>query len=620
MLTTIHQRIGHWKSLGLAWLLFLVVFVFYWVRLSASHHNHLLQAELQAELRASQTAHALSMQMHSQLLSIDFVMNHLIEHWLEHDQTVFRKLIDLAQHGIFKGALDVIAVTDAEGHLLFDSTTPIGQSLPKLSAAKRDYFQALAQEGKPRFFISAPIQNMITQRWTIQFSHSMFVDGKFAGIIIASVPAEHLSDAFKQVFPSQDDVVFLTLNDGSYLARTHALDTALTQKAFIEREFIQHKDKSSGTYTVVSPIDDVERIYAWQRIPGFPVALSLGLSKKNVLAPVRLANKESTAQNLLGAILLLLAALWITRLVCIQTLQNRALLQTKMRVGTLLKRVPAGVLLIDENNIIVRANAQLCSLLNLDVDPQSLIGIHHEAFISMLNDEQTTWFPLASNGLIDSHFNEVSDSSGLSLKIDWVPIQYNQNSLGGAWFAQDISDTKQKEQELLTLATTDALTGLHNRRSFLDMLQHQLKYSQVNLPGVLLTLDIDHFKHVNDTYGHPVGDLVLQNVAQIMRDTLRQSDISARVGGEEFSVLLPKATLPQALQLAERIRERISATPTVTEADTIYVTISIGAALLYGHDEKSVQEHADQALYQAKNSGRNRVCYMELPAPSSTAE
>ncbi len=620
MLTKIHQRIGHWKSLGLAWLLFLAIFVIYWLRLSASHQNHLAEAELQAELSASQTAHALSMQVHSQLLSIDFVVDHLVEHWLRNDETVFRKLIELAQEGIFKGALDVIAVTDAEGRLLFDSTTPPGQPPPKLSVAKRDYFQALAQEQKPRFFISAPIQNMITQRWTIQFSHSIFVDGKFAGIIIASVPAEHLSDAFKQVFPSQDDVVFLALNDGSYLARTHALDTALKQKVFIEREFIQHKNKGSGTYTVVSPIDGVERIYAWHRIPDFPVALSLGLSKKNVLAPVRLANQESTAQNLLGAILLILAALWITRLVCNQTKQNRSLLQTKVRVDTLLKRAPSGVLLIDENNIIVRANAQLCWLLNLDADPQSFVGMHHETFINMLGHEQTTWFPLPSDELVHSHFNEVSDSTGLSLKIDWVSIQHNQHSLGGAWFVQDISENKQKEQELLTLATTDALTGLHNRRSFLDILQHQIKLSQLNLPGVLLTLDIDHFKHVNDTYGHPVGDLVLQNVAQVIRDTLRQSDISARIGGEEFSVLIPKATLQHALQLAERIRERIAATPTVTEANTIYVTISIGAALLYGHDEKSVQEHADQALYQAKKSGRNCVCYMELAAPDTTAE
>lgn len=620
MRTKIHRRIGHWKTLGLAWLIFLAIFVIYWLQLITSHQNHLDEAVLQAKSHASQTAHALSTQVHSQLLSIDFVVGHLIDHWLNQDENNFRKLIDLAQDGILKGALDVIAVTDAEGHVVFDNQTPHDQPLSQVSVAKRDYFQVLAQQQKPSFFISAPIQNMLTKRWTVQFSHSIFVDGKFSGVIIASVAAEHLSDAFKRVLPSHDDTVFLVLNDGHYLARTHALSAALKQKVFIERKFLQHKDKSSGTYTAVSPIDNAERIYAWHRIPDFPVTLGLGLSKENVLTPVKRANQESLAQNLLGATLLFLAAFWITRLVCVQTRQNRSLLQTKVRVDTLLKRAPSGVLLIDENNIIVRANTQLCSLLNLDADPQSLIGIYHEEFISLLKQEQKTWFPLASSALIHSHFNEVSDANGLSLKIDWVPIQYNQSSLGGAWFIQDISENKQKEQELLTLATTDALTGLHNRRSFVDILQHELKHTQLNLPGALLSLDIDHFKHINDTYGHPVGDLVIQNVAQVIRDTLRQGDISARVGGEEFAILIPKATLQHALQLAERIRERISATPTITDTDTIYVTISIGAALLYGHDEKSVQEHADRALYQAKNSGRNRVCYMELADSESTAK
>lgn len=124
MLTKIHQRIGHWKSLGLAWLLFLAIFIIYWLRLIASHQNHLDEAELQAKLRASQAAHALSTQVHSQLLSIDFVVGHLVEHWLKQDENTFRKLIDLAQDGIFKDALDVIAVTDAEGHVVFDNQTP----------------------------------------------------------------------------------------------------------------------------------------------------------------------------------------------------------------------------------------------------------------------------------------------------------------------------------------------------------------------------------------------------------------------------------------------------------------------------------------------------------------
>lgn len=603
-----------WTRLALAWLFFLLLLIAYWMRLDYSHKKQLDEAQLQAQLRANQAAHALSMQVRSQLLGIAFVLEHLIEHWQDHDEVVFRKLVRLAQQGIFKGSLDVIIVTDAAGKVLFNSHTQSGQPASELSVARRDYFQQLAQRNEPSFLISRPVRNALTGRWTVQFSYSMLIDGKFAGIILASVPAEHLAEAFRQVYPDPNDVVLLTLNDGQYLARTHALDDSLTKKVPADREFLQQPEKLSGHYNAVAPIDSIERFYAWHRIPDFPAVLSLGLGKDKILLPTQLSIKASKTQNLLATILLLLAALWITRLVAIKAKQNRALLQTQERLATLLIRIPSGVLLEDENNHIVTANPTLLSLLSLDAEPSSLIGLHHSQLLTMLEQEQAAWLPIPRNNLKQRQLRKVKDSAGRTFEIDWMPIRRDFRSLGHVWFIQDISERKKKEQELVTLATTDALTGLHNRRSFLDILQQQLKISTPHCPGALLLLDIDHFKRVNDTYGHPAGDLVIQNIAQGIRDSLRQDDITGRLGGEEFAVLLPKATLQQAQQLAERIREHVAATPTITQTETIYVTISIGVALLYGQDENSVQSQADQALYQAKNSGRNRVCCAEHEA------
>lgn len=603
-----------WTRLALAWLFFLLLLIAYWMRLDYSHKKQLDEAQVQAQLRANQAAHALSMEVHSQLLGIAFVLEHLIEHWQDHDKVVFRKLVRLAQQGIFKGSLDVIMVTDAAGKVLFNSHTQPGQPASELSVARRDYFQQLAQRNEPSFLISRPVRNALTGRWTVQFSYSMLIDGKFAGIILASVPAEHLAEPFRQVYPDPNDVVLLTLNDGQYLTRTHALDDSLTKKVPADREFLYRPDLQSGHYSAVAPIDSIERFYAWHRIPDFPVVLSLGLGKDKILLPTQLSIKASKTQNLLATILLLLAALWITRLVAIKAKQNQALLQTQERLATLLIRVPSGVLLEDENNHIVTANPTLLSLLSLDAEPSSLIGLHHSQLLTMLEQEQAAWLPIPRNNLKQRQLREVKDSAGRTFEIDWVPIRRNFRSLGHVWFIQDISERKKKEQELVTLATTDALTGLHNRRSFLDILQQQLKISTPHCSGALLLLDIDHFKRVNDTYGHPAGDLVIHNIAQGIRDSLRQDDITGRLGGEEFAVLLPKATLQQAQQLAERIREHVAATPTITHKETIYVTISIGVALLYGQDENSVQSQADQALYQAKNSGRNRVCCAEHEA------
>lgn len=613
--STLHR---YRNSIGLAliWLVFLSFIATYWLLLERSHQKLLVDTEQRAQLRASQAAHALSTQVHAQLLGIDFALEHLVEHWTDHNETVFRKLIDLAQHGVFKDSLDVIAVADAKGRIVFSShNNTLEQPAKELSIADRDYFQQLAQQDKETFLISAPVLNKATQRWTVQFSHSIVRNGKFIGLIVASVTSKHLSEAFRQVYPGQDDVVLLLLNDGSYLTRTHALEKILNTKVPSEREFLQQPEKVSGHYTVVTPIDGVERIYAWHRTLGFPVVLSLGLNKANVLAPVLLTIKVSKIQNLIGTILLLLAALWITRLVLIETKQNRAILQSKERFITLLNGVALGVLLEDENSTVVALNARLCSLLNLTLNPNSLIGLEHKQLLDKLSYEQASWFSLSSHELTESPSREVLDSSsGGTLKINWVPIRRGRTSLGHVWFVQDISSQKQKEQTLLALATTDPLTGLHNRRSFLDILQQQLGLSRVDLPGALLMLDIDHFKKVNDTFGHPVGDLVIQNVTQVIRETLRQDDFSGRVGGEEFAVLLPKVTLQQAVQLAERIRKNVAASPTVVQTETLYVTVSIGVASLYDNDAEQVQVEADQVLYQAKNSGRNRVCCVEYAA------
>lgn len=598
-------RIG--IRLGLIWLVFLLLMTAYWLRLDSIHKDQLLEAEEHAQLRAKQAAHALSLQMHALLLNIDFVLEHLAEHWLDHDEKVFRKLIDLAQKGVFKGSLDLIAVTDANGNVLFNNQQQKEYSPHQLSIANKDYFKQLTQQDEHRLFISSPIKNLVTGRWTIQFNYKLIVNGEFAGVIIAAVSAEHLSNAFKTVYPAKDDVVLLTLNNGQYLARTHAQEIALDKKVPSKREFIQSPNKLSGYYNIVAPIDGIERFYAWRRIPDFPIVLSLGLGKEKVLAPTLKATQASKRQNLLGSILLTLAALWISRLIFIKAKQNRSLLQSQERFATLLNRVPSGVLLEDENNIIVTVNANLCALLNLTVSPTDLIGLHHQELLNMLQPDYVSWLPEPQLKPKQRQRNEVIDQAGRTLEIDWVPIKHRARLLGHVWFIQNITARKQKEQELLALATTDPLTGLHNRRSFLEFLQEQLKLSQAHAPGALLLLDIDHFKHVNDTYGHPAGDLVIQHTAQVIRTSLRQNDFTGRLGGEEFAALLPHTTLPQALQLAERIREHIATTPIITATDTINITISIGVALLYGHDEESVREHADQALYNAKKSGRNCV-------------
>jgi len=165
-------------------------------------------------------------------------------------------------------------------------------------------------------------------------------------------------------------------------------------------------------------------------------------------------------------------------------------------------------------------------------------------------------------------------------------------------------------EEVQRLAITDSLTGLHNRRHLLELARHELQRARrYRLPMSVFMLDIDEFKRVNDTYGHAIGDQVLQGVAECCRQELRGVDVLGRYGGDEFAAVLPETGLPAACQVAERLRGSIAQRALDTKAGQVTVTVSLGVAVL--DDEhlapETLLDHADQALYVAKQSGRNRV-------------
>ncbi len=174
---------------------------------------------------------------------------------------------------------------------------------------------------------------------------------------------------------------------------------------------------------------------------------------------------------------------------------------------------------------------------------------------------------------------------------------------------------------LHALATTDTLTGLNNHRAFRRRLQEEVERSQrYQHPLTLIFLDLDHFKQVNDTQGHPAGDAILAQVGTVLRRCSRGTDLAARYGGEEMAVLCPETRPDEALILAERIRESIENRAfTLPTGGELKITISLGIASLpeHGLDAQELIDAADRALYEAKSSGRNRVCVASPPSPIS---
>lgn len=199
----------------------------------------------------------------------------------------------------------------------------------------------------------------------------------------------------------------------------------------------------------------------------------------------------------------------------------------------------------------------------------------------------------------------------LSVHMTVTPMLENGQLVGVEVVFQDISLRKAMEQELMRLATTDPLTGLPNRRHFMEQLEYELaRIKRFGKPACLLMLDLDHFKRVNDTYGHAAGDAVLRHFALLAQNSLREIDLIGRLGGEEFGVLLPGTDMAGALELAERLRLAVAAAPVQVEEDAIPVTVSVGVAEFLSADPHpdDILARADMALYKAKESGRNRVC------------
>ncbi len=176
---------------------------------------------------------------------------------------------------------------------------------------------------------------------------------------------------------------------------------------------------------------------------------------------------------------------------------------------------------------------------------------------------------------------------------------------------RDITDYKKLEQDLQTLCRTDPLTTAANRRAFNEIISQEFsRFKRSQKEYALVMIDLDNFKSINDQHGHGTGDRVLIEVTERCKDNLRVHDIIARLGGEEFCILLPYTNLEQAQKVAERLRQKIEIMPIISEGKRIKVTISVGISLVLegdgdGHD---AIERADKKLLEAKLMGRNRVC------------
>jgi diguanylate cyclase (GGDEF)-like protein/PAS domain S-box-containing protein len=295
---------------------------------------------------------------------------------------------------------------------------------------------------------------------------------------------------------------------------------------------------------------------------------------------------------------------------------EHALHVLQQRLSAVIESFQGGVLVEDNQGRVLLANQGFCDLFALEQNPAELQGWDGRECTVAISDQfaapdrflGSTERALSCHRLVSGE--QLAMADGRTLEREHVPILLDGAYSGPLWIYRDITQRKQQEQELFLLATTDALTGVANRRTFMLRLSEECaRFRRYGVPASLLMLDIDHFKSVNDIHGHAAGDRVLKALVELCRQSLRTTDTLGRLGGEEFAVLLPVCPGKNAVDVAEALRLALLSHVLWHEGVQVQVTVSIGVAEFAADhaDVESVLLMADRALYAAKQAGRNRV-------------
>lgn len=232
---------------------------------------------------------------------------------------------------------------------------------------------------------------------------------------------------------------------------------------------------------------------------------------------------------------------------------------------------------------------------------------------SKYSDGYTLCVPLKAGGVNLGVLNLSGNSKGYFDDLDHNTVELVRQMITASL------NNARVTKELRRLATTDGLTRLYNHRHFHEILKLEYeRASRYETQLSLVMMDIDYFKNINDTHGHPVGDLILKELARRLKSYVRRIDTLARYGGEEFAILLPQTSLDSARTLAERIRAETEKRPFETEKGELFITVSLGVCDTGSEDVKNhadIVSKADEALYRAKREGRNRTCLCSEGAP-----
>lgn len=520
--------------------------------------------------------------------------------------------------------VNAITIVDGDGKLLnFSRYWPI----PDVNIADRDYFRALVADPKLQRFISEPVQNRGNGAWTIYVARKVTAaDGRFLGLVLGAVELGYFEQLYRQITPSDDAVVSVFRNDGMLLVRHPRRDGAVGRVfPTTGAALIATMDPMGGFLRNVSPIDNKERLIATRALTRYPLILSFSRTTEASLAPFRRQAIVLAA----GAALLIacLGTLWL--LVLRQARAERRIVGAEERArgeqnlraqyerfGVALDNMAQGLCLFDGDRRLVVMNERFANLYAVPPRlqrPGTSSDELRRLVLMQQGGSAADWDIVISPPVEDGSPQSatvvrLADEREISVLRAGVP--------GGGWICthEDVTALRRSEERVRFLARHDALTRLPNRVQFEEVVARELATcAKTGAELALLCLDLDGFKQVNDLFGHPTGDRILQEVAARLRGLLGERCIAARLGGDEFAVLaagLNEVKTPAAA--AQAVIDALGASY-FDGGRWIDMGCSIGIATFPrdGAAYERLLSASDMALVQAKATGKGHYCFFD---------
>ena len=522
-------------------------------------------------------------------------------------------------HLMLKSKLDdeftgELTVLDATGRLInWSGSWPA----PDVSMADRDYYETIRAQSFRDEEIVRPVLSKLTGKWKTVFARRINGPrGEFFGVITRGIEPAHMEKFFASVSLGHKASVAMFHRDGTLLARYPEQKDAVG-RVFSGSPLLEHLRFSDKPATIrsVSPIDNIDRIGSIRLLNDFPIALIATASVEGVLADWRSQTKFlvllATGSTLLLTGFLFLIIRHIRRQ---SEIAQRELTLEKNRLGTAINNMTQGLLLFDADARVVVCNQRYLDMYGLSADtivpglPFRGVIAHRKETGSFVGDIDA-YVEMIMRDVGRSNTQLMQTSNGRSIQISSQPVA------DGGWVAthEDITERREAEERIAHLAHYDALTDLPNRTLFRNELDRELKRVDRGAQCAVLYIDIDEFKSINDSLGHPVGDELLKEIARRLRLCVRGSDVVARLGGDEFAIVQTNVGAHADItDLVSRIYAAIRE-PYECLGHRLLTDASIGIAMAPrdGTDLDELLKNADLAMYGAKAEGRRTFRFFE---------